>query len=734
MEKLNGTVTLSILEEDNSQRVIFRIIPLCTKDGLIFQNRKTIYPDFGSLRIIPDKREQSSFKERMRAIGSLCCVQLFSAGKELTKIRQNRNYDPNQGECNQYAIYSDVVCGFERDAVFEVFQEGQDHAQALSDNVLLQRGKVLYGPIAKDDDADWDALKPFGNEEYLLHTVEDLNGNDRTYYWNPENIITWRQRKKANKQSTEIVHTPQPKTMAPVPKPETSEKIPIGTKLEILDHQLTNDEQITELNLPVSDDANRLENKEKPKRNTEPDEAPHFHGTPIGQMPTNGTHGKTRDHTMHGVVEKQLLEKQSANTAEKTDRRPVTNPMEDLKTALQEVIQIQSLHPKLIRLLGENRIITEAIVQASIADGQTNPASSIAKAELDVIEAERLALLVELDKIKANYQQTKEKMYSEFANQKQAKLNSMEKQLDELKAEKIALEDTLKELGDQIQKGTAELLASKAALMITSNGSDLTISPTVGYHMGTRDIIEALRLEMNNVGFICKPDCVTEFLVFLSLFDEICLTGDSMSETESYIKFMLGSLGLHNVTAWPSVFGTLHIVSILPENDLRTPTIEVIKNDRTPIRAFGHKTIRMIERGRDMENKSVPLLQVPKLNKERGQDDIHASGKPISLQTLNAFSQNAEQLYKDGEAWFDTLKKKLDEADIEVPDGVLQNMRTFARITTPRLHGGFSEAADAAAFAWIVPILIQQKFPKERLVELIGDLPRCMQAMVEEMY
>jgi len=104
MKKLDGTVTLSILDEDNSQRVIFRIIPLCTKEGMIFQNRKASYPDFGSLRIIPDKREQSSFKDRMREMGNLCCVQLINDGKELTKIRQNRKYDPKQDECNQYAI------------------------------------------------------------------------------------------------------------------------------------------------------------------------------------------------------------------------------------------------------------------------------------------------------------------------------------------------------------------------------------------------------------------------------------------------------------------------------------------------------------------------------------------------------------------------------------------------------------------------------------------------------
>ncbi|HPF88387.1 MAG TPA: hypothetical protein PK537_10095, partial [Candidatus Limiplasma sp.] len=161
MKKLNGTVTLSILDEDNSQRVIFRIFPLCTKEGLIFQDRKASYPDYGSIRIIPDKREQSSFKERMHELGKLCCVQLCAEGKELTKIRQNRNYDPNQGECNQYAIYSDVICGFEKEAIFEVYKEEQEYTQAFTPEVLIQRGMVLYGPLKREETAQWDTLKPF---------------------------------------------------------------------------------------------------------------------------------------------------------------------------------------------------------------------------------------------------------------------------------------------------------------------------------------------------------------------------------------------------------------------------------------------------------------------------------------------------------------------------------------------------------------------------------------------
>ncbi|MEG2949991.1 MAG: hypothetical protein RR946_04820, partial [Clostridia bacterium] len=124
MKEINGTITLAYVEEDNKQRVIFRAVPLCTREGNTFHGSAEDFPDEGSLRIVPDKREQSTFKERMREISGLCAVQLSSDGKELVKVRQNRNYAPDAGEKNQFAIYSDVICEFTQDGCFEVIQAG----------------------------------------------------------------------------------------------------------------------------------------------------------------------------------------------------------------------------------------------------------------------------------------------------------------------------------------------------------------------------------------------------------------------------------------------------------------------------------------------------------------------------------------------------------------------------------------------------------------------------------
>ena len=199
MKEINGTITLAFVEEDNRQRVIFRVIPLCTREGSAFHGGADEFPDEGSLRIVPDKREQSTFKERMREIGGLCVIHLANDGKELMKVRQNRNYAPDQGEKNQMAIYSDVICEFVEEGCMEVIEAGQSGAEALTDKVLVHKDKMLYGPVDKQQAAQAavEELSAFGNERYLLHTIEAEQLGKHQICWDPEATLNWRQRRNS---------------------------------------------------------------------------------------------------------------------------------------------------------------------------------------------------------------------------------------------------------------------------------------------------------------------------------------------------------------------------------------------------------------------------------------------------------------------------------------------------------------------------------------------------------
>ena len=93
----SGKIVLSFIEEDNVQRAYFRIRPLLTGEGALTKQDIDALPDDGYLRIVPDKNEQHTFKDRMRSLGYLCVLDLKNIPPETIKIRNNKNYAPARG-------------------------------------------------------------------------------------------------------------------------------------------------------------------------------------------------------------------------------------------------------------------------------------------------------------------------------------------------------------------------------------------------------------------------------------------------------------------------------------------------------------------------------------------------------------------------------------------------------------------------------------------------------------
>ena len=144
-----GKAVLVYLEEDNIARAYFRVQPLMTLDGTL-EGMTAEYPDDGFLRIVPDKNEQHTFKERMRALSGLCLVDLRVFPTDSNKIRTNKNYSPSRGENNQFIVYSDAVRSLPDDLVYQVVSEG-DVRNAMTPWVFIRNGANIQGPFRKED-------------------------------------------------------------------------------------------------------------------------------------------------------------------------------------------------------------------------------------------------------------------------------------------------------------------------------------------------------------------------------------------------------------------------------------------------------------------------------------------------------------------------------------------------------------------------------------------------------
>ena len=143
-----GKAVLVYLEEDNIARAYFRVQPLMTQDGPVGPMAAE-FPDDGFLRIVPDKNEQHTFKERMRTLVGLCLVDLRCFSMEANKIRTNKNYSPSRGENNQFIVYSDAVRALPEDLLYQVVGENEVK-NASTPQVYIRNGANIQGPFRRE--------------------------------------------------------------------------------------------------------------------------------------------------------------------------------------------------------------------------------------------------------------------------------------------------------------------------------------------------------------------------------------------------------------------------------------------------------------------------------------------------------------------------------------------------------------------------------------------------------
>ncbi|MCE5342933.1 MAG: hypothetical protein LLF96_05000 [Eubacteriales bacterium] len=794
MKQLNGTVTLSFLEEDNQQRVIFRVIPLCTREGAAFHGRTAEFPDQGSLRIVPDKREQSTFKERMRGMGCLCSIQLCSEGKELAKVRQNRNYDPGQGEYNQFAIYSDVICEFASEGVFEVFEDGTDFSAALSPRVLLRRGKVLYGPVDRAARADWTTLKPFGNDRYLLHTVEMPGGAQRCFYWDPDRTVNWRQRrgtlrhgkphltpdgveetepeeapavieyaKRANVETREPVayaapaprvdieeqHTPsvvlptavEPKVeesdgeAAPAPQPaarvrEVETALPIGIKLTILDQDITFEEQISKLDQPLSDGANLLARTLLQTSAEDAAGPSRFSGTPLVHMGAKIPQPVRLGETLHNVVEHQVRAAHREPDGFSTDFVHLDNPVENIIDALELAWNAPELQRQALDALCDNEVFTQAFLKQLRYRGREPKAVQAAEEQMADIEAERLHLLMQLDSIRGEDKRARDEIRAGLNPKKREEIAQLEAKMRDAQAELNAAGEALRALGDEVRNKTLEALAADGARLCASDGATVTLSPTIGIRRSPDEMVADVRAALGRQGFACNEDDAAELLLHFALEDTLTITSAAQGGAELCARALVEGLGLASVTAFTGGNTCLRVASLLPENERRTPTVEVGSVGRAGVPSYGHRSIRLMQTAA-LSSAAVPLPLVVTPALKPNSDPLRAfvPREPVSLESLGALFEDAAPLQPKGEEWLMGLAQAMAGQNAALPETDLQHMRRFIAAASAKLHGGFLAAADAAVVAWVVPVVFAHGPNPETLRTSVESLPRSLSAL-----
>ncbi len=454
-----GRIVLSFLEEDNIQRAYFRIRPLLMQEGALSQQDIDALPDEGYLRIVPDKNEQHTFKDRMRELGSLCVLDLKHIPPEAIKIRSNKNYSPQRGEKNQFIVYSDAVQGVPQNLVYEVItaEVGDKEKLGRAGTALcyVRSGGNIYGPVSRATGIAQDNAKQLPPDSQGIYAITMPDGAEKLFYW-----------------------------------PQVEEKPKAEVRSEEAEKKI----------------ENRIEESAEERK---------LSGMPLYQTAARRQNMQRAHNSLMDVVDQQMragrMEAPGAVLAGGAVPRQVENPMEAFKRALGELWPVQEMQRQAVdHLLGMTGI--QHILDQQLAGRGTDAVTHAMNSQIQDLEAERLSIIMQLERGKKNLSEMRAEAIGTLTAEEQEKLNRLRHDIDNARADV-----------EKINAARAQLIDERDALvgeMKSCGGEALQLAPAIGGRVELKVLCERVQQCMRHAGIDCTWDDAVHLLTLLCVSGE----------------------------------------------------------------------------------------------------------------------------------------------------------------------------------------------------------------------
>ena len=509
--------------------------------------------------------------------------------------------------------------------------------------------------------------------------------------------------------------------------------MPIGAKLDILDQKLNFDQQISRLDQGIGSTANRLTIEEPAPEEEEPEIVSHFNGTPLVPSAKPITKSAARPESMHHVVEQQLF--QNNDGENRSIYRMVENPIDSLNTCLDYVWQNADMRNQAIEKLSENETFMRDMLQIFRRRGLNTQASAAAQEQLAEIEAERLSLLMQLDSAKQNAKQYREEAIASLSQKMRAESEKLKNEIKALEKTKKKLTDETQALSLQNARQTIEFFSRNMQCMSGAGEERIMLSPVIGCHYGASELAEKLRVHMNESGYGINEDDAMGLLIYFSVNDTLCLCAATEADAARFAQVMLESFGLQSVSGTILPESYVEVVSILPEDGQRTPTVTIQSLGTESMSIYGHKTLYLAT-ARQIENYSTaglpahPIVHVPAAIKRAfGRVEDFQAVQPASLSSFTDIRSDTHPMLSEADKWFSDLKAHIEKEEFAVPRATLIDMRRFIEVASRKVRGGFLAAADSAVCHWLVPAIRLGQIHPEHFASIVAGLPRAMQLL-----
>ena len=716
-------VTMAFLEEDNAQRAFFRLRPLLNSVGPCTQEELSILPDEGFVRIVPDKNEQANFKDRMRTLGHLCMIDLTPFPPEANKIRTNKNYAPERGEKNQYILYSDVIHALPESLVYEV--ASAETAEEIPEKVSLLLTPLKYarvqdqwyGPIGPGLEiaAAADALL-----EKHLHNITFPDGKHHIFYW-------------PVKEALERVIAVDEEPFAAASQAVKEEE----PHLVVMDASIA--QSIGYSRAPVV---------QMPIRAAVPEDVALL-GTPLYANAVPHVRLNRTRNPLHEVVDAQWraakYDAPSAQLQQGANLRHVDNPLERFKEIAEEAWAIPEAQQQVLEALLVLPGMQKRLEKMFHAGEPDSLLVASMRHQLQELEAERLALLVQLDKAKENKAAFREEVLAAAQQEHTTRLKQLREEIAACQEAEAALTKQLQELIDQrnaLQSVCDELtrgdlpvrlqaFAKGCQLSLYKSPLPLRLSPAIGTKAQPASMITALQEAFVKEWSPLKQEDAVHFLTLFALCPKIQLVHPSLAETARFARLCTEALGLKTAFAVQSCPDQSIVVDargcamspvcvatphVCPEDG--SDSLKTLLLSKSPTAYLNHLSYELAP---------WPVLILPEASQNFKTLPSSQSGEalpPISMESLRDFSCPQGAISQEILRWLGELKEAMAAAQQPLPWAVGRVMTDYLSAAGTRMQGGIAAAADYAFLAWIVPLALAQEKLLKALRPLLPSLPR----------
>jgi len=654
----SGRIVLSVLEEDNIQRAYFRIRPLLTQEGALQQQDIDALPDEGYLRIVPDKNEQHTFKDRMRELGALCVLDLFNIPPETVKIRSNKNYSPQRGEKNQFIVYSDAVQAVPPQMVYEVIAaemgEKEKISKASTPYCYVRSGGNIYGPVSRSTGLEQEGAQQLPPDHAGIHAVTMPDGTEKLFYW-----------------------------AQAVGKAAKEEK-------------------------PTQEAAKTTEETEETSRK--------LSGVPLYQTSTRRPMTQRAHNPLMDVVDQQMragkIEAPGAVLVSGVAPRQVENPMEAFKRALGALWPVQEMQRQavayLLSLTGVQNILNQQLVGRS-----TDAVTHAMNAQIQELEAERLALIMQLDKAKKNMGEVKKEALEQLTQEETDKLTRIRRDIEAASADV-----------ERINTARAQLLEERDAAIAQMQACDdeaLHLAAGIGGRVELSALCERVQKCLVAQGLSCTWDDAVHLLTLLCVSPEqleLCAptSCDALAAAQA-LAHALGAAYAYDDAGLSSVHVQVggDVCMLLASHFAHT------KGKR-----YQHL---LIDNGLDTEKAQAyavspwPVVQLQA--GEKWGDCAMPACTPVKAEALReSVFRDKMEAPKAALKLLDDIDKVLLAAGAPLPRSVCRAMCSYLSAAAVHMEGGAATAIDYAVSAFVIPHAVMKNVRHDVLKPLLGGLPK----------